>query len=117
MCGRRRGCGKLLRSGNDWDGLTGGYDLGPFYRAEMDYEQGTLSSSERPDKPLVMRSEYNAHHQKLSFKSARFCTYGCLKEKVLSLSPLVIALVLAYCFLVRATLWPGCASIYHTMEG
>ncbi|KAI0251773.1 hypothetical protein BJV78DRAFT_407146 [Lactifluus subvellereus] len=51
----------------------------------MNHESGPSSSSlgsERPDKPLAVKCEYNSYHQKLTFKSARFCTYDGLKEKI-----------------------------------
>ncbi|KAH8984040.1 hypothetical protein EDB92DRAFT_1951101 [Lactarius akahatsu] len=38
--------------------------------------------SERPDKPLVVKCDHNARRQKLSFPSARYCSYDGLKEKI-----------------------------------
>ncbi|KAI0306089.1 hypothetical protein B0F90DRAFT_1695946 [Multifurca ochricompacta] len=51
----------------------------------MSYEPGFSSSSsgsERPDRPLVVKCDYNSQLQKLSFNSARNCTYDGLKEKI-----------------------------------
>jgi hypothetical protein len=83
----------------------------------MNYEPGVASSSstERPDKPLVVKCEYNTRRQKLIFKSARFCTYDGLKDQVLPL--LVVALALKHRFSDRETLQPGCPALCDTMEG
>ncbi|KAH9056729.1 hypothetical protein EDB87DRAFT_1779625 [Lactarius vividus] len=48
----------------------------------MSYEPGSSFVSERPDKPLVVKCDYNARRQKLSFTSARSCSYHGLKEKI-----------------------------------
>ncbi|KAH9172964.1 hypothetical protein EDB89DRAFT_2069194 [Lactarius sanguifluus] len=48
----------------------------------MSYEPGSPFVSERPDKPLVVKCDYNARRQKLSFTSARYCSYDGLKEKI-----------------------------------
>lgn len=42
------------------------------------------SGSQLPDKQLVVKCKYNTHRQKLTFQSARNCTYAGLQEKVLS---------------------------------
>jgi hypothetical protein len=84
----------------------------------MNYEPGIASSSttERPDKPLVVKCEYNTRRQKLIFKSARFCTYDGLKDQVLPL--LVVTLELKYCFFLdRETLQLGFPALCDTMEG
>jgi hypothetical protein len=39
--------------------------------------------SNLPDKPLVVKCKFNSWTQKLSFRSARNCTYDMLQEKVL----------------------------------
>ncbi|KAI9464416.1 hypothetical protein BJY52DRAFT_1397082 [Lactarius psammicola] len=48
----------------------------------MSYEPGSSFVAERPDKPLVVKCDYNTRRQKLSFTSARFCSYDRLKEKI-----------------------------------
>jgi hypothetical protein len=65
----------------------------------MNHEQGTSSTPERPDKPLVVKCEYNSHRRRLNFESARLCTYDHFKKKVLTL--FVIALTLNCCLLDR----------------
>lgn len=106
-------CAPAKRRAIDW-----GFDLALFYGAEMNYESGPSSSSlgaERPDKPLVVKCEYNARQHKLTFKSARFCTYDGLREKVL---PLFVIPHTLKCYLLdRRTLLPGSALLRNTMEG
>ncbi|KAH9977511.1 hypothetical protein BJV74DRAFT_888403 [Russula compacta] len=40
------------------------------------------SGSQLPDKPLVVKCKYNTHRQKLTFQSARNCTYDGLQQKI-----------------------------------
>jgi hypothetical protein len=49
--------------------------------------------SDLPDKPLVVKCNYNSRLSKLSFRSARNCSYHGLQEKVPS-SLLTISLML-----------------------
>ena len=49
----------------------------------MSYEPNSYVMPDRPDKPLVVKCDYNTRRQKLSFTSARYCSYERLKEKVL----------------------------------
>ncbi|SRR6266481_4372126 len=63
-------------------GLTG--PLAPFHCAEMS-DPSPFSDppgSNLPDKPLVVKCDYHTRRSKLSFRSARNCTYDGLQEKV-----------------------------------
>jgi hypothetical protein len=60
--------------------------LAPFHHAGMNDEPSPFSDppgSNLPDKPLVVKCNYSGWTQKLSFRSARNCTYDMLQEKVL----------------------------------
>ncbi|KAH9975696.1 hypothetical protein BGW80DRAFT_1457279 [Lactifluus volemus] len=72
-----------MTSGVDWDFVSA-----PLYCARRDELRTWYRiklNTERPDKPLVVKCEYNTRRQKLIFKSARFCTYDGLKDQVLPL--------------------------------
>jgi hypothetical protein len=82
----------------------------------MSYEPSSYVMSDRPDKPLVVKCDYNTRRQKLSFTSARFCSYERLKEKVL-LSLVVPFILKTLIPLDREKLCALGASIHDTMEG
>jgi hypothetical protein len=57
----------------------------PFYCADMSDGPSTFSTpsgSTVPDKPLTVKCNFNSRRGKLTFQSARNCSYDGLKEKV-----------------------------------
>jgi hypothetical protein len=65
--------------GTDWA-------FGTSHCAEMSDGPSPFSDppgSNLPDKPLVVKCNHNSRQSKLSFRTARNCTYEGLQEKVL----------------------------------
>ena len=46
------------------------------------FRRGATTMQGRPDKPLVVKCAFDTWHKRISFNSARNCTYNVLRRKV-----------------------------------